>query len=186
MNPMAKYPADQFDEIPTDVARAGAHRAPARSGRGWIAFAWAALATGVLVVGGLFGLNALRGLSFLGEAPTSNATQSAVIEAEPVTDPSTIDPARGISITILNGTPTVGLETMAGDALVGWPVGAKLNATNRAEETTVVYYGDPANEDIARGLVLALGVGEIRESTAYNAPLTIVLGADYPPGAATP
>ena len=48
----------------------------------------------------------------------------------------------------------------------------------------MVYYGDPANEDVARGLVLALGVGEIRESTAYNAPLTIVLGADYAPAPA--
>ena len=67
LNPMAKYPRDQFDDIPVDLARVGAHRAPVKAGRGWITFAWAALFTGIFVVGGLAGLNALRGLSFLGE-----------------------------------------------------------------------------------------------------------------------
>jgi hypothetical protein len=47
-------------------------------------------------------------------------------------------------------------------------------------ELTIVYYSNPADEDIARGLVLALGIGEIRESTAFfGAPVTIVLGTDY-------
>ena len=176
---MAKSPRDQFDDLPADLARVGAHRAPPRPGRGWITFAWAALFTGLFVVAGSLGLNALRGLSFLGEEPTSNATPSAEITADPVLDPTTIDPARAISITVLNGTTTVDLEKTAGAALAGWPVGATLVATNREEPTTVVYYGDPANEDVARGLVIALGVGEIRESTAYSAPITIVVGADY-------
>ena len=176
---MAKAPTDQFDDLPTDLKRVGAHRAPPRAGRGWVTFAWAALVTGLLVVAGSFGLNVLRGLSFLGEAPTSSATPSAEITADPVLDPTTIDPARAISITILNGTTTIDLENAAATALTGWPVGAQLVATNRDEPTTIVYYGDPANEDVARGLVIALGVGEIRESTAYAAPITIVLGADY-------
>jgi hypothetical protein len=178
---MAKIPTDQFDDLPADLARVGAHRAPPRAGRGWITFAWAALFTGLFVVAGTLGLNALRGLSFLGEPPTSSATPSAEITADPVLDPTTIDPARAISITVLNGTTTVDLEKTAGAALLGtgWPVGATLVATNRTEPTTIVYYGDPANEDIARGLVLALGTGEIRESTAYSAPITIVLGSDY-------
>lgn len=176
---MAKAPTDLFDDLPSDLSRVGAHRAPPRAGRGWITFAWAALFTGLFVVAGSLGLNALRGLSFLGEAPETNVTPSAEVTADPVLDPTTIDPARAISITILNGTTTVDLENTAGTALAGWPVGAQLVASNREEPTTIVYYGDPANEDIARGLVIALGVGEIRESTAYAAPLTIVLGADY-------
>jgi len=176
---MAKLPTDQFDDLPKDLARVGAHRRPPRSGRGLITFAWAALATGVFVLAGLLGLNALRGLSFLGEEPAASATPSAQVTADPVLDPATIDPARAISITILNGTPTVDLEKTAQAGLTGWPVGATLVASNRAEPTTIVYYGNPANEDVARGLVLALGVGEVRESTAYNAPITIVLGADY-------
>jgi len=176
---MAKFPTDQFDDLPKDLARVGAHRAPPRRGRGLIIFAWAALATGIFVLAGLLALNGLRGLSFLGEEPVSSGSPSAEITADPVLDPATIDPARGISITILNGTSTVDLEKTAASALAGWPVGATLVASNRAEPTTVVYYGDPANEDVARGLVLALGVGEVRESTAYNAPVTVVVGADY-------
>jgi hypothetical protein len=178
---MAKFSRDQFDDLPADLARVGAHRAPPRAGQGWITFAWAALFTGLFVVAGTLGLNALRGLSFLGEPPVSSATPSAEVTADPVLDPTTIDPARAISITVLNGTTTVDIEKTAGEALraKGWPVGATLTATNRDEPTTVIYYGNPANEDVARGLVLALGVGEIRESTAFAAPITIVIGADY-------
>jgi len=176
---MAKYPKDQFDDIPSDLARVGVHRAPPKSGRGWVTFAWAALFTGILVAGGYFGLSAFRGLSF-SNGPTAVATPSVEVTAEPVLDPALIDPARAITITVLNGTTTVSLENIAGDALVGWPVGARLTATNRTEETTVIYYSNPADEDVARGLVLALGVGEIRESTAYpGASVTVVLGADY-------
>jgi hypothetical protein len=176
---MARSPKDQFDDLPADLARVGAHRAPPRPGRGWITFAWAALLTGLFVVAGSLGLNALRGLSFLGEAPTVSATPTAIKTADPVLDPTTIAPERAISITILNGTPTVDLEDSAAAALAGWPVGAALLASNQTEPTTIVYYRDPANEDVARGVVLALGVGEVRESTALAAPITVVLGADY-------
>jgi hypothetical protein len=176
---MAKYPRDQFDDIPVDLARVGVHRAPARRGRGWITFAWAALFTGLFVAGGYFGLGAFRGLSFTAE-PSSFATPSASVTVEPVLDPALIDPERAITITILNGTTTVGLEKIAATSLVGWPVGARLTADNRNEERTVIYYSNPADEDVARGLALALGAGEIRESSAYlGASVTIVLGADY-------
>lgn len=183
---MAKYPKDPFDDIPVDLARVGAHRAPPKSGRGWVTFAWAALLTGIFVVGGVFALNTYRGLGFLGEKPPATAAPSVVVTAEPILDPALIAPERAITITILNGTSTTGLEDVAGEALVGWPVGSLLVASNRTEETTIVYYGDPANEDVARGLVVALGTGEVRESTAYpGAPVTVVLGADYlPPPAA--
>ena len=179
---MAKYPRDQFDDIPVDLARVGAHRAPVKGGRGWITFAWAALFTGIFVVGGLAGLNALRGLSFLGEAPSNSLTPSAEVTADPVLDPTLIAPERGITITILNGTTTVGLEDVAATQLTGWPIGSALVASNRTEEKTIVYYSNPADEDVARGVVVALGVGEVRESTAYQgAPVTLVLGADYAP-----
>lgn len=176
---MAKYPRDQFDDIPPDLARVGVHRAPLKRGRGWITFAWAALFTGLFIAAGYFGLGAFRGLSFSAE-PTSFATPSAEVTVDPVLDPALIDPERAITITILNGTTTIGLEKVAATSLVGWPVGASLTADNRDEEKTVIYYSNPADEDVARGLALALGVGEIRESSAYlGASVTIVLGADY-------
>jgi hypothetical protein len=182
LNPMAKYPRDQFDDIPVDLARVGAHRAPVKPGRGWITFAWAALFTGIFVVGGLAGLNFLRGQSFLGEAPTNTISASVEVTAEPILDPSLIAPERAITITVLNGTTTVDLENVAATQLAGWPIAAALVASDRTEEKTVIYYSDPANEDVARGLVIALGVGEVRESSAYlGAPVTIVLGADYTP-----
>jgi hypothetical protein len=176
---MARAPKDRFDDLPADLARVGAHRAPPRAGRGWVTLAWAALFTGLFVLAGSFGLNALRGLSFLGETPTTSMTPSAIPTADPVLDPTTIAPERAISITILNGTTTVDLEDAAVAALAGWPVGAALVASDSTEEKTIIYYRDPANEDVARGVALALGVGEVRESLALSAPITVVLGADY-------
>ena len=60
-------------------------------------------------------------------------------------------------------------------------MGARTQASEKTVEKTLIYYSDPANEDVARGLVLALGVGDIRLSDAFpGAPITVVLGADYP------
>ena len=87
---MAKSPKDQFDDLPADLARVGAHRAPPRAARGWVTFAWAALFTGLFVVAGTLGLNWYRGLGFLGETPSSSGTPSALVTAEPVLDPTTI------------------------------------------------------------------------------------------------
>jgi hypothetical protein len=56
---MASYPKDRFDDLPEDLVRVGAHRAPRKKGGGWIGFAWAALATLVLTVGGLFVLSVI-------------------------------------------------------------------------------------------------------------------------------
>ncbi|TBN57599.1 LytR family transcriptional regulator [Glaciihabitans arcticus] len=186
---MATFPKDQFDTLPEDLARQGAHRAPKKKGGGWVGFAWAALATGVLVVGGLYGLSLIDstirfevpGIT-AGEEEVTTPSESATPEVPALTDPTTIDKARKISITVLNGTETAGLQTVAGDALkaLKWPIGTRTTASLTDVEKTFVYYSNPADEDIARGLVLALGIGEIRESAAFiGAPLTIVLGDDY-------
>ena len=53
---MANFPKDRFDAVPQDTHRIGAHRGPKRKGRGWIAFAWAVVATVLLTTAGLFGL----------------------------------------------------------------------------------------------------------------------------------
>jgi hypothetical protein len=187
---MATHPRDRFDDLPHDLVRVGAHRAAPKRGRGWIAFAWAALATGLLVVGGLFVVAQLDDfeldLPILSDSPT--ATDTAVPEPTstvvPVTDPTTIDPARDITITVLNGTPVIGEQDAAGDSLaaLGWPVDSRANASTTDVATTTVYYGDAANEDVARGLLVALGVGTVLESDSFlGADVTVVLGADYEP-----
>ncbi len=86
---------------------------------------------------------------------------------------------------MLNGTPVTGLQDTVWQQLkdAGWPVTSRANSADREIDRTVVYYSDPADEDVARGLVEALGVGEIRQvgvDTYPGAKLTIVLGADHP------
>ncbi|MGV8896255.1 MAG: LytR C-terminal domain-containing protein [Rhodoglobus sp.] len=185
------YPKDRFDQLPEDLQRVGAHRSPAQRGRGWIAFAWAALATLLLVVGGIAGLKAFTGIDIDIPFLSAESTPAPVIEptptatAEPVLDPATIDPAREITISVYNGTTTAELQNTVGDALAaaGWTIDARARASTSDVEKTTVYYSDPVNEDVARGLVIALGAGEIQlvpAETFPGNPLNIVIGTDYP------
>ncbi|WP_166877556.1 LytR C-terminal domain-containing protein [Salinibacterium sp. ZJ450] len=185
---MARLPTDQFDELPDDLYRVGAHRAAPRKGRGWIVVVWAALACVLLTAAGLFGLSQLGGsVSLPGlsaqEAPDEAPAAEGEAQADPVTDPSTID-ASTISITVLNGTATSGLANDVGDQLeeAGWPIGSRTNTAESNVEKTTVYYGAAENEGIARGLAQALGATEVSLSDAFpGAPITIVLGSDYTP-----
>jgi len=193
---MAAYPKDQFDQLPEDLTRVGAHRGPKKRGGGWVGFAWALLATGVLVFGGLYGLSRYMGieigLPIFASTPTPTATPTPTPTAEPILDPNTDEfKARQLKVTVLNGTPVAGLQNTVGDALsgLGWVVDSRTSAATRDVEETTVYYDNAANEDAARGLVVALGAGTIREvdpGTFPGAPLNIVIGADYPGATATP
>ena len=77
---MATKSTDRFDSVPDDLLRTGAHRSAPKRGRGWIAFAWAALATGVLVAAGLFGLAVIRGTI---ELPFATASARATTKPTP-------------------------------------------------------------------------------------------------------
>jgi hypothetical protein len=183
---MANFPKDRFDSVPEDLLRVGAHRAPARKGGGWLAFAWAALATLVLIAAGLYGLSALKGslqLPFVqaSQTPTASATPKPTPTASPKLDATA-------PITVLNGTKTVGLATTVGDYLVkqGWTgagtdLGTRANASSNTIDKTLVYYTTPEAEAAARALVQTLGVGDVRLSDSFNDRLTIVLGSDYKP-----
>ncbi|HEY9499855.1 MAG TPA: LytR C-terminal domain-containing protein [Terrimesophilobacter sp.] len=184
---MATYPEDRFDELPPDLLRVGAHRAPVRKGRGWIGFGWAVLATVLLTVVGLVGLAALDSkinfdLPFFQGQETPTPSPTPTPTAQP-----TIDPA--LPLNILNGTPTPGLATQVGNTLLaqGWKgaaegIGSRANAATTDVEKTVVYYSDPQYEGAARGIVLALKAGEIRLSADYpGSVITVVIGLDYKP-----
>src|ERR1700712_1004382 len=110
---MATETRDSFDRLPSGISRRGAHRGPKPRGRGWITFAWAALATGVLVGLGVVGLfavnNGLQFTSSLGGGSSSAASDAAT--PTPTVAP-TVNPAA--TVTILNGTTTEGLATGAG------------------------------------------------------------------------
>src|SRR6218665_3204558 len=120
---MASFPRDRFDDLPTDVDRVGAHRAPGKRGRGWARFGWGVLAPAVPTVAGIFALSLLVSrfeLPFAdGETPTPSASETVVETAAPVTDPSTLDPAylAALTISVLNGTPTSGLSNTAADQI---------------------------------------------------------------------
>ncbi|MET4781285.1 LytR C-terminal domain-containing protein [Glaciihabitans sp. UYNi722] len=181
---MATYPKDRFDSVPDDLLRTGAHRGPARKGRGWIAFAWAALATGVLVAGGLYGLSVVTGRIDLPFAAAPSKSSMPTPSVSPTAE-AKLNPT--IAITVLNGTSTAGLAVGAGNNLVtqGWggaspDIGTRASASSTTIKKTIVYYSDPANEGAARALVLSLKVGDVALSDAYTeAPLTVVLGSDY-------
>ena len=188
---MATKSIDRFDNVPDDLLRTGAHRSTPKRGRGWIAFAWAALATGVLVAAGLFGLAVIRGTI---ELPFATAKASATATSTPIPTPTPtietkINPA--LAITILNGTKTKGLAAAVGDNLVkqGWrgaasDIGSRTNAGSSDITKTVVYYADAANVSAARAMVLSLKVGEILLSPAFpGSPITVVIGSDYVPPA---
>lgn len=187
---MADFPRDRFDDIPEQLGRVGAHRAP-RSRRGaWIAIAWAALASGVLVVVGLYLLSLisdrvtfeLPGLGTAEPMPTATETPSPTPTVEPITDPTLVELPAGFTITVLNGTAVEGLGASARDLIAapGWPVGTVTAAAQTDVEQTTIFFSDPALEGVAAGMAQLLGAGVIEQSDAFpGAPITVVLGADF-------
>ena len=189
---MASFPRDQFDDVPHDIERVGAHRVPARRGRGWIAFGWGVLATVALVIAGLLALSLFDPRFELpllpGETSEPSDTPTIVETAEPITDPAAVDPEllAGLTIAVLNGTPTQGLSNTAADqiAAAGWPNPSRAAASDTTEEQTIVHYGAPELEGIARGLMQLVGAADVQLSDAFPASsITIVLGSDYVPPA---
>jgi hypothetical protein len=187
---MTRFPRDRFDDI-ADGPRVGAHRGLPRRGRGWIAFAWAALATGVLVGIGVLALNAFNnGLAFDGGGTSSASSASASPSASstassPAAAAATAAPSAQTSSTtlvVLNGTTTAGLAATGTSTLdaAGWNVSSDGNASSTGAPTTIVYYQKDSDAAIARGVAHTLGVGVVQKSSAFpNSSVTVVLGADY-------
>jgi hypothetical protein len=185
---MATFPTDRFDNLPDNLERIGAHRGPRIKGHGWVAFAWAALATGILVVVGLFVLSSVDSsfkLTLPGGGSTAVASSAPSVSptptVKPVTDPTTIA-SRDITITILNGTAVGDLDEKASARLTNakWTVGAHGPSSVTNIKQTVVYYSKSENKDVAEGIQLALGTGTILLSDAYvGAPITVVIGSDF-------
>ena len=172
-------PRDRFDDVPTDLARVGAHRAPARRGRGLVTFGWAALATGVLVGAGVLGLSVIeRGVATTGGGTTTTSGSSSV--AAPA---ATIDP--NASVVVLNATKTSGLAASAAATAKsdGWKVSSTANADTQGVKISTVYYGDKAAQGAALGLAKSLGIGRTQQSDRFDVQgrtrLTVVLGSDF-------
>jgi hypothetical protein len=177
------YPNDRFDDVPQHLDRVGAHRAPAKKGRRWVAFWWALAATALLIGIGAVGLTVLNNrLNFTipgiqAIAPSETPVEEAVPTAEPTTDPSA-------SVTVLNGTTGTGVARSVGELLTGagWTVATTSNADTEDVVTTTVYYADPAQEGVARGVAALLPGSEVALADTFansGATVTVVVGADY-------
>ncbi|WP_182046168.1 LytR C-terminal domain-containing protein [Curtobacterium sp. ME26] len=192
-----RFPRDRFDDA-TDGPRVGAHRGARRRGRGWIAFAWAALATGVLVLVGVLVLALLNGsTSFPGVAsPSSTPSASASASAAPSGEPSASSSSSAsqapsaatsadqgsTSVVVLNGTTTTGLAARGSTALTsaGWRVTSTGDAGTTGATGSVVYYQQADQQAVAQGIANALGITAVQQSAAFpNADVSVVLGADY-------
>lgn len=187
-----KYPRDSFDDLCQQVERRGVHRAPRRRGAGFISFAWAALATGILVTAGVAGLVVVSDSVSLSDFEEIFAVAEIAPSATPKpTAAPTVDPS--LLVNVLNATGTSGIATAVGDTLAadGWTVSAKTNASETVEKTTI-YYGNPSLEGAARGVAQSLGIGDIDLTDAYiesSAQITVVVGSDFvsaPAASSTP
>jgi hypothetical protein len=181
-----KFPTDRFDQVPDDLERIGAHRAPRPRGYGWVWVAWCALAVAVIVGLGALGIFAINGtlnvkLPFGGGTATSSPTASPT--PTPTITPA-VNPA--LNVMVLNGTTTSGLAADATTTLkaAGWTNITPANASSTDIVTTTVYYGDPKNKPAALAAAQELGgapVQETQDFAASGADITVVLGTNYKP-----
>jgi hypothetical protein len=176
------HPHDQFDDLPHGH-RVGAHRAPAKKGRGWVPFWWA-LGTTLLLIGiGIVILVTLTNrLSFtIPGLPTDAATAAPTAEVIPTAAP-TVDPS--LSVTVLNGTPDADLAASVAETLIGagWDVGSTQESDADGVESTFVYYSDPTLEGAARGVSASLPGSAVILSDDFaetGASITVIVGNDY-------
>jgi len=190
------FPRDRFDDLPDASGRVGAHRAENPRLRGWIVFLWAAVATLVLIIAGIFATLVVSGRISLGsdDAPAPTAS------AEPTT-PAVVDTS--YSVVVLNGTPDDGLAAAVRDEIVaaGWS-GSNVE-TGNSDSTdfaqTTIYYLRDSDEAAAEGLAQTIGGAQIAQSDFLqptddpNTPddesavkrLIVVIGLDRAGGAAS-
>ena len=172
-------PRDRFDDVPADIARVGAHRAPARRRRGFVTFAWAALATGALVGAGVLGLSVIeKGVSATGDTTSTSSTAASAAPA------ATVDPAA--TVVVLNATTTPGLAANAAATAKadGWKVSSTANASTSSVKLSTVYYSAKSQLGAALGLAKSLGIGRAPVQTSKfdvqgKTRLTVVLGTDF-------
>lgn len=182
-----KYPKDRFDDIPPGLERRGAHRAPRSRGAKIASWLWGLGAVAALVLVGVIGMFVIDNLVSFDQAaePTPTATESAAGEGggpEQPQGPPVAQRDGSVPVTVLNGTAQTGVAGDAADTLrgLGWNVATVGDADSEGHDSTVVYYGDPAQEGAALALVQDLGGGSHAMDPAQASPGTIVvvLGAD--------
>lgn len=155
------FPRDRFDDLPADSGRVGAHRAENPRLRGWIVFLWAAIATLVLIIAGIFATLVVSGRISLG----SDTAPSPTVSAEP-TIPAVVDTS--YSVVVLNGTSDSGLAASVRDQIVAAGWSGENVETGNSDSTdfaqTTVYYLRDSDEAAAEGLAQTIGGAQIAQS----------------------
>ncbi|MDQ1174625.1 hypothetical protein QE430_002932 [Microbacterium testaceum] len=155
------FPRDRFDDLPDASGRVGAHRAESPRSRGWIVFLWAAIATLVLIIAGVFGTLVLSGRLSFGDADAP----APVISAEPTT-PSVVDTS--YTVVVLNGTPQDGLAASLREQIVaaGWSSDDVETGNSDTTDfaTTTVYYKGEGDAAAAEGLAQTIGGAQTAQS----------------------
>jgi hypothetical protein len=154
--------------------------------RAWLVLLWAAVATIVLIVVGIFGTLIASGRIELFVQPDPIVSPQATVE--PVVD-LTYD------VVVLNATPEEGLATQLKDVLVtaGWATDSVTAGEAGSQDfpVTTVYYLAPEDEAAAAGLAGVIGGARIAQSDVYqpadpeSKQLTIVIGLDRTASATT-
>jgi hypothetical protein len=185
--PRTSFPPDRFDDLPPQGGRVGAHRAENPHLRGWVVFLWAAVATVILIVAGIFGSLVVGGRIVLFPTPTPTASPTPSIT--PVIDTT-------YTVVILDATGGNGKADAAKAKLVaaGWSSDSVLaSAAGSTYPVTTVYYPLPADVAAAEGVARLIGGAKVVQSTQYQpaatpdaAQLVIVLGTDRVSHAPTP
>jgi hypothetical protein len=185
--PKTTFPRDRFDDL-EETGRVGAHRAENPRMRGWVVLLWAAIATVVLVVIGIFGTLLASGRIELFPTPSPTASAPAVT-IKPVIDTS-------YEVLILNATPQDGLATQMKDAVVaaGWNADNVLASEAGSNDfpTTTVYYLNPQDQAAALGLAGVIGGAKVEQSDTYQPSdpkkpqLTVVIGLDRTAAGSSP
>ncbi|MEN2740297.1 LytR C-terminal domain-containing protein [Microbacterium sp. X-17] len=180
--PRKTYPRDRFDDLPVSSGRVGAHRAENPRMRGWLVFAWAVVATVVLVALGIFASLIVSGRVTL--FPTPVPTFASTPDVQPTLDTS-------YTVVVLNATGQSGLASSVKDQLV--TAGFKADAVFASQAgtsdfaQTTVYYPTAADEAAALGLADLVGGARTELNDAYLRTtdptaahqLTLVIGLDH-------
>lgn len=184
---------DRFDDLPSDSARVGAHRAENPRMRGVVVVLWSVVAVVVIVTLGIVGTLLATGKIALSPAVTPTVAPTEGVE--PVVDSS-------YPVLVLNATTQEGLAGQVRDELIaaGWSEDAVNSGAAGSQdfEHTTVYYGDIADQAAALGLAEeVLGGARTELSEAYQPAddpdtadvdesqekqLVVVIGSDWGSG----
>ncbi|MFM6980145.1 MAG: LytR C-terminal domain-containing protein [Micrococcales bacterium] len=167
-----KFSQDEFDFV---TRAGGQHRAVVRFGDKLIGLAKYAVAVVLISGSGIITLNAF-----------SKSAEMVTVDVNPVTTQVTETfNGDGLGVTIIDTTAEAGLAKKVAQNLLdaGWNV---YGAANNGKATgslvlskTTVFYSTESSKAAATDVLKALGNYELKQSSSFIDPITVVLAKDY-------